>query len=301
MNRTALGPYALVRRLGRGGMAEVFLATAHGASGFERAVAIKTLLPERQGEPALERALIHEARIAGRLGHRNLVAVLGLGVDDGVIYVVMEHVDGGDLATLTRGRRLPLPLVLLVIEELALGLDHLHRAVDERGLPLGLVHRDVSPSNVLVSRAGEVKLGDFGIAKATALTDLTGNTRKGKYAYMSPEQLVGEPVTAASDQFGLAVTLVELATGARPFDADTPLATMDNVRHGRRPDLSALPADVAALTERALAPAPAARFASSEELRRAVAAARRGLPPVALPDLAAWIAGYTKSGGVVMQ
>ena len=103
-------------------------------------------------------------------------------------------------------------------------------------------------------------------------------------------QLVGEPVTAASDQFGLAVTLVELATGARPFDADTPLATMDNVRHGRRPDLSALPADVAALTERALAPSPTARFASSEELRRAVAAARRGLPPVALPDLAAWIA-----------
>src|SRR5205085_723513 len=157
-------------------------------------VAIKTLVPELQGDPALERALVHEARLAGRLAHRNLVAVLGLGVDDGVTYVVMEFVDGGDLDTLTRARRLPLPLVLLVVEELALGLDYLHRATDDRGLPLGVVHRDVSPSNVLVSRAGEVKLADFGIAKATALADLTGGTRKGKYAYMSPEQLAGEPL-----------------------------------------------------------------------------------------------------------
>jgi eukaryotic-like serine/threonine-protein kinase len=290
MIRSSLGPYALVRRLGHGGMAEVFLAVAHGASGFERRVAIKVLLPELQGEPTLERALVREARIAGRLAHRNLAAVLHLGVDDGVTYVVMEWIDGGDLDTLTRARPLPLPLVLLVAEELALGLDHLHRAADDRGLPLGLVHRDVSPSNVLVSRAGEVKLGDFGIAKATALADLTGGTRKGKYAYMSPEQLVGEPLTGASDQFALGVTLVELATGTRPFDAETPLATMDNVRRGVRPDLSALPADVAALAHRALAPAPDDRFATTEDLRQAVAAARRALPPVSLPELASWVA-----------
>lgn len=291
MNRRSLGPYALVRRLGRGGMAEVFLAIAHGASGFERRVAIKVLLPELQGEPALERALVREACTAGRLAHRNLAAVLDLGVDDGVTYVVMEHVDGGDLDTLGRGRGpLPLPLALLVAEELALGLDHLHRAADDRGLPLGLVHRDVSPSNVLVSRAGEVKLGDFGIAKATALADLTGGTRKGKYAYMSPEQLAGEPLTGASDQFALGVTLVELATGARPFDGETPLATMENVRRGARPPLAELPPAVAALIHRALAPAAADRFASAEALRAAVAAARRDLPPVALPDLAAWVA-----------
>jgi serine/threonine-protein kinase len=287
--RPSLGPYQILRPLGRGGMAEVFLAAVHGASGFERRVAVKTLVPELQGDPALERALVHEARLAGRLAHRNLVAVLGLGVDDGVTYVVMEWVDGGDLDTLTRARRLPLPLVLLVAEELALGLDYLHRAVDDRGLPLGLVHRDVSPSNILVSRAGEVKLGDFGIAKATALADLTGGTRKGKYAYMSPEQLAGEPLTGGSDQFALGVTLVELATGTRPFDGETPLATMDNVRRGRRPDLASLPAAVAALATRALAPAAADRYATSEELRVAIAAARRDLEPASLPDLAAWL------------
>ncbi|MBZ0231723.1 MAG: serine/threonine protein kinase [Deltaproteobacteria bacterium] len=295
MTRASLGPYQIVRRLGRGGMAEVFLAVAHGASGFERKVALKTLVPELQGEPALERALVHEARLAGRLAHRNLVAVLGLGVDDGVTYVVMEWIDGGDLDTLARGRRLPLPLVLLVAEELALGLAYLHRVTDDRGLPLGLVHRDVSPSNVLVSRAGEVKLADFGIAKATALADLTGGTRKGKYAYMSPEQLAGEPLTGASDQFALGVTLVELATGARPFDGETPLATMENVRRGLRPELSTLPAGVAALALRALSAAPADRFASSEELRLAIAAARRDQPPVALPDLAAWVADDQRS------
>jgi serine/threonine-protein kinase len=186
---------------------------------------------------------------------------------------------------------LPLELTLLVGEELCLGLDHLHRASDERGLPLGLVHRDVSPSNVLVSRAGEVKLGDFGIAKATALADLTGGTRKGKYAYMSPEQLAGEPLTPASDQFALAVLLVELATGVRPFDADTPLATMDNVRRGARPDLSHLGQDVAVLLGRALDVDPARRFASCEAMRRALVAARRA--PAGLPELAAWLHGST--------
>jgi serine/threonine-protein kinase len=270
-------------------MAEVHLAIAHGASGFARPVAIKTLVPELWGTPELERALIREARLAGRLAHRNLVAVLGLGVDDGVYYVVMEYVDGGDLATLTRGRPLDAALALLVFEEIALGLDHVHRAVDDRGLSLGLVHRDVSPSNLLLSRAGEPKLGDFGIAKATALADLTGGTRKGKYAYMSPEQLAGEPLGPASDQWSLAVTMIELVTGIRPFDADTPLGTMENIRAGAATAIDRLPDDLAAIAARALARAPAGRFPSMEALRLAVAAARRARPPVALPDLAAWV------------
>jgi serine/threonine protein kinase len=289
--RTSIGPYALVRALGRGGMAEVHLAIAHGASGFALKVAIKTLVPELWGTPELERALIHEARLAGRLAHRNLVAVLGLGADDGVYYVVMEYVDGGDLAALSRGRVLGVPLALLVAEEIALGLDHVHRAVDDRGLPLGLVHRDVSPSNILVSRAGEPKLGDFGIAKATALADLTGGTRKGKYAYMSPEQLAGDPLTPATDQWSLAVTLLELATGVRPFDADTPLAVMERIRAGAVDPaaLASLPPEVVEVTTVALAPEPRHRFPSMAALRSELAAARRGQPAVALPDLAAWV------------
>jgi serine/threonine protein kinase len=281
--RRNLGPYQLVRSLGHGGMAEVHLAIAHGASGFEREVAIKTLLPERVGEPELERALIREATLAGRLRHRNLVAVLGLGVDDGLYYVVMEYVDGGDLDE----RRLAEPLALHVACEVALGLSYLHAARDERGLPLGIVHRDVSPHNVLVSRTGDVKLADFGIAKATALADLTAaGARKGKYGYMSPEQLAGEPVTAASDQFGLAVTLVELICGSRPFERETPLATMEAIRDGA-PDLSPLAPDLAAIVQRALAPAARDRYPSMAELRAALVSVARTREPADASTVAA--------------
>ncbi len=290
---STVGPYRLERRLGRGGMAEVWQARGFGAAGFERVVAIKRLVPELAEEAALEQALIHEACLGGRLAHRNLVAVLGLGLDAGRYYVVLEYVDGGDLDRRTRARRLPLALALYVGEELALGLDHVHRATDDRGLPLGLVHRDVSPSNVLVSSAGEVKLGDFGIAKATALADRTGGLRKGKYAYMSPELLVGAPLTGASDQFALGVTLVELITGARPFEADTPRLTMDQVLTGPRPALADLPAAIAAVLRRALAVDPAARFPSMAALRAVLAEVRwhTSAGPVPGPaDLAAWLA-----------
>jgi len=285
--RSSLGPYQLVRRIGRGGMGEVHLAIAHGASGFSRAVAIKTLVPELADDAELTRALIREATIAGALHHRNLVAVLGLGVDDGIYYVVMEYVDGGDLSTYLP---LPEPLALHVVHEAALGLAFLHAARDDHGLPLGIVHRDVSPTNVLVSSTGDVKLADFGIAKATALADLTAaGTRKGTYAYMAPEQLAGEPVAQASDQFGLAVTLAELVTGRRPFAGDTPWATMDAIRTGAA-DLDGLADDVAALVRRALAVDPAARFASIDELRVALAAIQRSRAPVGPVELGAMIA-----------
>ncbi len=266
-------------------MAEVHLATSFGASGFARTVAIKTLAPELVGNAELERALIHEATLAGKLHHRNLVAVLGLGVDDGLYYVVMEYVDGGDLA----GARLPEPLALHVVSELALGLHHLHGARDERGLPLGIVHRDISPSNVLVSTTGDVKLADFGIAKATALADVTAaGTRKGTYAYMAPEQLAGETVTPASDQFGLAVTLVELISGARPFGGDTPWATMEAIRAGDA-QLDGLAGDVEHVVRRALVLDPAARFASVDDFRVALDELRVMRERAGTGELARWV------------
>ncbi len=291
MIRTAIGPYQLVKPLGRGGMAEVHLALAHGASGFERKVAIKTLAPELAGHPELERALIREAVLGGGLHHRNLVAVLGLGVDDGAYYVVLEYVDAGDLARwLDPARPLPEPLALHVLEELALALAYLHGVRDGRGLPLGIVHRDVGPANVLVSRAGDVKLGDFGVAKATALADRTAaGTRKGRYSYMAPEQLAGEPAAAAADQFGLGVTLVELITGRRPFAGETPWALLEAIR-GAPPELEGLAADLRAIAERALAPAAADRFADVGELRLAIAAARRTREPAGPVELAWWLA-----------
>jgi serine/threonine protein kinase len=291
----AIGPYELVRRLGRGGMAEVHLAISHGASGFERRVAIKRLAPERAGEPELERALIREATLAGALHHRNLVAVLGLGVHDGGYYVVMEYVDGADLARHLDGA-LPEPLALHVVHELTLGLAYLHAARDGNGLPLGIVHRDVGPANVLVSTTGDVKLGDFGIAKATALTDLTqAGARKGRYAYMAPEQLAGEPISGAADQFGVGVTLVELVTGARPFAGETPWALRDAIRGGA--SLAGMPADLAAIAARTLSFDTRDRYPSIDELRRAIAAAQHGRTPATALDLGDWVRARIAAGG----
>jgi eukaryotic-like serine/threonine-protein kinase len=285
-----LGPYRLLRRLGKGGMAEVFLAEVYGASGFEKRVAVKTLLPELVGDGELERILIEEARLGARLAHRNLVGVHDLGVEDGVYYVRMDFVDGTDLGTLRASVTLPHPLALLVAEEVALALAYLHGCRDDAGRPLGLVHRDVSPHNVLVSRAGDVKLADLGIAKATRLADVTrGNVRKGKYAYMSPEQVTGDAVTPRSDQFGLGVTLMEMVVGRRPFDGDTPLETMERIRQGNPVDLSDLPADLASLIARCLARRPEDRFPDVEALRQGVAEARRTRPPAGPPELAALV------------
>lgn len=271
-------------------MAEVHLALAHGASGFERQVAIKRLAPELAGDPDLERALIHEAVLGGALRHRNVVAVLGLGVDDGY-YVVLEYVDGNDLARHLDGA-LDEALALHIVHELALGLAHLHAARDARGLPLHIVHRDVSPANVLVSSTGDVKLGDFGIAKATSLADRTAaGTRKGRYCYMAPEQLAGEPVTVAADQFGLGATLVELVTGARPFPGEQPWTLLDQIRAGTA---FAMADDLAAIATRALAFAASDRFASIEAMRRAIADAQRARAPAGVCELAAWISGRAR-------
>jgi serine/threonine protein kinase len=283
----AIGPYQLVRRLGRGGMAEVHLAIAHGASGFERRVAIKRLGPELAGDPDLERALIREATLGGTLHHRNLVSVLGLGVHDGGYYVVMEYVDGGDLARLLDGP-LPEPVALRIMHEVALGLTYLHAATAASGLPLDIVHRDVGPSNVLVSTTGDVKLGDFGIAKPTALADLTAaGTRKGRYAYMAPEQLAGEPLTVAADQFGLGVTLVELVAGARPFAGENPWQLRDAIQAG--PTLTGLAPDLAAIAARALAFDAGDRYGSVDELRRAIIDAQDRRPPATAIDLGDWV------------
>lgn len=287
-----LGPYRLIRRLGFGGMSEVHLARVVGASGFEKLVAIKTLLPELRGDGDFERLLLDEAKLGARLSHRNLVQVHDLGVQDGVYYVRMDWVDGADLASVRRARTLSIELSLMVAEELALALEYVHGLTDESGRPLGLVHRDVSPSNVLLSRSGEVKLSDFGIAKATLLAETTrASIRRGKYAYMSPEQIAGEPLTRRSDQFGFGVLLMELVCGRRPFDGASPVETMDRIRAARPPSLPDVDEDLASIVLRCLARDAEARFEGAGELRRAVAAARRRRAPVGPGDLGACVCG----------
>lgn len=290
----SLGPYRLVRRLGQGGMAEVFLAVRYGASGFEKSVAVKVLRREHRGRGELERLLIAEARLGARFSHPGLVQVHDLGQDGEIYYLVMDFVDGADLAKLTaheRARPLPRTLALHIGEQVALALAHVHDLRDERG-PLGLVHRDLSPKNILASRTGLIKLADFGIAKQTALQDITwGRMLKGTFAYLSPEQAAGEPIGPRSDQFSLGVTLGELLVGARPFDADGPLPLLAVIRRAELPPdyLAGLPPELAALLRRMLSQRPEDRLPDLAAVARALADIRRGLPPAGPLELAAWV------------
>lgn len=250
-------------------MAEVFRARAFGASGFEKVVVVKTLREELVGAPELERMFLEEARLQARLSHRNLVQAHDCGVFEGRAWVRLDFIDGVELAAL------PLPLapdlVRFIGAEIALGLHALHEARDEANRPLGIVHRDVSPTNVLLSRMGEVKLADFGIARATQLREQTrGGVRKGTYAYMSPEQVSGKPLTTASDQFALASLLAELLTGERTFDAPTPLETMDAIRHAQTPELGSIDEPLRSVLIKALQKDPTQRFAASREFRVAL-------------------------------
>jgi eukaryotic-like serine/threonine-protein kinase len=269
-----IGPYRILSRLGTGGLGEVFLAEAYGASGFVRRIAVKRLHRSLEGEAELTRALIREAQLGGLLRHRGLVSVHGLGLDDGRYFVVMEYIDGLDLATLIATAPPPRAITCALASELASTLDYVHRTRDLDQRPLGLVHRDLSANNVLVSREGELKLTDFGLAKATLLADRSrGDLRKGTYAYMSPEQVEqapDRPLTQASDQFAFGILLAQLLTGERPFDRDGVLATMQAISEAqvaRWPRLSELDAPAAALLQRCLARDPAERFASMMELR----------------------------------
>ena len=288
MIRNAIGPYQLVRLLGHGGMGEVYLAHAHGASGFTRKVAIKVLAAALTGDADLEKMLIREAAIGGMIHHRNVCAVLGLGVDEGTYYLILEYVDGGDLDAHLQASALPEPLALHIVHELALGLAHLHAACDERGLPLGIVHRDVRPGNVLVSTTGDLKLGDFGLAKVTARVDSTAaGVRKGQYRYMAPEQLAGELVSSASDQFALAITLAELLTGHRPYPDARPWELGAILRAG--PTLDGIAGDLRAILTTALAIDPAERFASVDAMRLAIAEAQATGPRCGAAEVAAWV------------
>lgn len=292
-----IGPFRVLRRLGSGGMAEVFLAVAHGASGFERRVALKTLLPALQGDATYERILIDEARLAARFHHRNLVQVHDLGVAQGTYWVRMDLVEGGDLATLLQQGPLDPSLALYIAEEVVAALAYLHALCDEGGRALGLVHRDVSPANVLLSRAGEVKLGDFGIARSTLRAEVTqGGVRKGKYAYMSPEQVKGEALTAASDRFSLGVTLHEMLTGRRPFEGEGVLDVMERVREALPPAMEGVDPDLAALVRACLARDPAGRFADDVALARALADARQRRARAGAMELAARVRGRSVDG-----
>src|SRR5580692_10605877 len=225
----SFGRYALFDFIGKGGMAEIYLARQKTELGATRLCVVKQILPGLAGDPKFSDMLVHEAKLAARLSHANVVQVFDLGRADGRLFIAMEYVEGFDLNDLL-GRcsraRVPLPfeLAVHVLREALRGLDYAHRRTDDDGKPLGIVHRDVSPSNLLVSFEGEVKVCDFGIAHAND-TLLGGGTSahelaealKGKAGYMSPEHAAGQPIDARSDVFAAGIVLWELAAGRRLY------------------------------------------------------------------------------------
>lgn len=258
-------------------MAEVFKAKSYGVEGFEKILVIKRILPELARSKRFSDLFVHEAKLSVRLSHANIVQVFDLGMVEQTggptYFIAMEYVAGLDLATLLarcRDLKLPLPpgMCVYVAAEVAKGLDHAHRRRDEQMRPLGIVHRDVSPQNILISWEGEVKVADFGIAKARDTLEEEGDAPAGllhgKYPYMSPEQARGDGVDARSDIFSLGTVLYEMLTGTNPFRGTTAFETLRRVRVGEYPPVELLrddlPNGLGALLEKALFLAPEARY-----------------------------------------
>ena len=294
---TTFGRYRLLSLIGQGGMAEVFKAKSYGVEGFEKVVVIKRILPELAASDQFVEMFIHEAKLAVRLSHANVVQVFDLGLAPGTVvggmpsadayYMAMEYVSGLDLATLlTRCRRqsvpIPVEMAVYVAAEVAKGLDHAHRRRDEQNQPLNIVHLDVSPQNILLSLEGEVKVTDFGIAKAASALEPTGmdDTRtrqlKGKFGYMSPEHVEGNPVDARSDLFSLGTVLYEMLAGVNPFSAPTSFETLRRVSTVEYPPVELLrpevPPELVALLKTAMAPKTADRFADAGRMYEALLA-----------------------------
>lgn len=295
-----LGPYELVQRIATGGMAEVYLARREGPHGFQKRVAVKRILPQMACDADFVAMFIDEARVCARLTHPNIVQVFDFGEQDGELYMAMEYVDGTTGARLIRaaaakGEALPLEVPLHIALSVLRALHAAHNARDENNKRLHLVHRDVSPGNVLIDRSGAVKLTDFGIARAVEIERRTdAGQLKGKLGYMSPEQVVGRELDARSDLFTVGIVLAELVT-LRPLFAGG--NEMDVLVRIRDADLSAIersthrvPDDIRAILYRALARDRAMRYASAAEFIDDIEeVVRRRRLQVGPARLAAWV------------
>ncbi len=265
-----IGRYRIVRRIGKGGMAEVLEAIAEGASGFERRVAIKRMMASDSDGDALARMFLDEARIASKLHHGNIVAILDYGVADGLPFQVLELVDGADTMELSEradllGAPMPVEVALHICTEIAHALAYAHDAVDDRGQPLGIVHRDVKPANILVSWSGDILLADFGIAFARQRVETTSaGVAKGTVPYMPPEQATGGTVDRRSDLFALGCVLHRLLCGKSPLSGES---SMMDLLTGTDLELdSELPEDVRAVVERAVRRSKKDRYQTADEM-----------------------------------
>ncbi|HRC87856.1 MAG TPA: serine/threonine-protein kinase, partial [Thermoanaerobaculia bacterium] len=294
------GPYVLLQKIATGGMAEVWRARQSGVEGFQKEVAIKRILPHLTDNEAFVSMFVDEAKLAAQLSHPNIIHIYDLGKIGSDYYIAMEYVEGHNLreilsAARRRNMKVPLGLALLVASRLASALDYAHRKKGFDGRELGLVHRDVSPQNVLISSEGEIKLCDFGIVKAVSKASHTQmGALKGKLQYMSPEQAWGRPLDGRSDIFALGAILFEIMTGRRLFAGDNEVAILDAVREGRiqspRDLEPSVPENVERLVLKALEKNPEQRFSSAGTLQMAAENVLYALKPTPTQaDLATWL------------
>ena len=275
---TPFGDYRLLERIAVGGMAEVWRARRKGVEGFQKTVAIKKILSHLTGSSDFVTMFIDEAKLAAQLTHANIVQIYDLGKVEDDFYIAMEYIEGKDLRSILNratdiGRPMPVGLALQIVSALARALDYAHRKRDFENRAMGLVHRDVSPQNVLISYEGEIKLCDFGIVKAVAKASTTQmGALKGKLQYMSPEQAWGKEVDARSDIFSLGSVLFEVLTGQRLFTGDSEIGVLDAVRDCRirspKELVPELPPEIDRIALKALAPTPEARYQTAGELER---------------------------------
>jgi eukaryotic-like serine/threonine-protein kinase len=276
----AVGRYRMYQIIGSGGMATVHLGRLVGAEGFGRTVAIKRLRSQFLTEPEMVQAFLDEARLATRIRHPNVVTTIDVVTKNGEVFLVMEYVDGEPLSGLyrrseTQGRTIPPPVAVAVVVGALRGLHAAHEAVSESGEPLNIVHRDVSPHNILVGVDGLAQVLDFGIAKALGRQQTTRDGRiKGKFGYMAPEQLSGHGVTRKTDVFAMGIVLWELLTGRRLFRGNDEAQTITRVLFGAvaapSTTLRSSPRELDPIVLRALERDPIKRFASAEEMAAAL-------------------------------
>jgi eukaryotic-like serine/threonine-protein kinase len=289
-----LGRYELLCPIARGGMASVWVARLQGAHGFEKLVALKTILAEHAADPEYEAMFLDEARIVAGIRHHNVAEILDLGSADGMLYLVLEWVEGDSLALLQRAASrhnspVPMTVAMRIVAQICAGLHAAHELADRNGKALNVVHRDVSPQNVIVSAAGEVKLIDFGIAKA--VDQLSEHTRtgvlKGKISFMSPEQALGQRVDRRADVWAAGVVLYQLLAGRLPFRGENQLETLHLIsRKERAPEIPGLPKPLAKLLDRVLEPDLNRRIATAAELEVELERLIGLLGPVTTRDVA---------------
>ena len=296
-----LGPYELVREIAAGGMAEVYLAKVTGIAGFEKYVAVKTIHRDFARRPGFISLLVNEAKLAVQLAHPNIAQTFDLGCVGETYYMAMEYIDGTDVfrllrATEARGQRMPFEACASIVRDVALALEHAHSRCDDTGRRLDIVHRDVSPENVMISWEGTVKLVDFGVAKATRTVDERdpgGIT--GKLRYLSPEVAWGAPADGRSDIYSAGIVLYEMLTGRPLFLDDDPADVIAKARQGKLVPPRELRADLPLALERivlrALAPAREDRYQHADEMASELERFRRAhAPGYTTASLARWIA-----------